>query len=356
MLKKLLFLAVSSAVVFSQNIEIEKNIWHLIGSKYDVNLSKLNLKNGDTIWTYENEVWYCYKKNYVVKKYKNIDFIKGGRGFWLYSNYDNSLNIDETKQKSLSLKPGWNLAAVGDDINVSSLKSENLPYIWSYKNKKWYFYSPKNISLNGIEKLTFLNRNDAVWIYANSSWKNSYVDIGGFKSFLNKGNFLKVEKKHSDDIENIWNISFKIDTDNLSDFNIGIKLIKEKTGAFGEIVFDGLSINSGKISIPKYIVISGQKSNEDSGETYFYNGYNPNGILSKSISLKDGLLTLKLGTIMKEQTIVDDAAFKAISNYHIKISSNKLSIKNSKNIILNNLTSYDYSFDGDGLEGYIEIK
>lgn len=358
MVRILLLFALVPVILFSQNIDIAKDRWQLIGSTYDLNLSQLNLNSADTIWTYMDGKWFCYKQDYETSnRCSSINFIEGGRGFWIYSIFDNTLTIDETNQRGMKLKSGWNLVTLGDNIVASDyFNDENILAVWGYKNGTWCLYTPDNITLNGVEKLTTINSNDAVWIYVKNGWIENSVFAGNFESFLNNGNFLKVEKKSSDNIENIWNISFKIDTSNLSDFKIGIKFIKESSGAVGEVVFKGLNITDGKITDPSYIIIYGEKSNEDNGETYFYSNYNPNGILSNSITLNGDLLTLKLGTIMKVQSIVDESTFKAVSKYHIVIASDKLPIKESKTVSLNSLTTYNYSFNSNGLEGYIEIK
>ena len=62
---------------------------------------------------------------------------------------------------------------------------------------------------------------------------------------------------------------------------------------------------------------------------------------------------------MQKQTLVSESSFKAISSYNIGINSDKLPIKNSKNISLGNLTSYDMgdAFDNkNGIEGEIVVE
>jgi len=355
---RFLFFLLFPLILLSESINIEKQKWQLIGFPYDVNLSLLNLNSADIVWTYKNGNWYCYKKDYDLSgKCNEIDLINGGAGFWFYTMFDNTLTVNDSTPKQPDIKAGWNLVTFGGEVSVADFfNNENVIAVWGYKNGKWFLYTPDNLVIDGIETLTTIGSTDAVWVYAKNDLANEYVYVGNNISILNQGNFIKVVKNSSDDIEDIWNISFKIDTSNVSDFNIGIKFVKESTGAIGELVFTGLSISNGVINTPTYIIVYGEKSNGDNGETYFYSKYNPNNILSNAVVLNGDILTLKLGTIMKEQSIVDESTFKALSNYNIKIVSDKLVIKESKTISLSSLTTYGYDFYSNGLEGYIEIK
>ena len=356
--KYLLLLLLLPHFLYSQSIEIKKSQWQLVGFPYNVTPTSLNLNIGDTIWTYNNGNWYCYKEGYdLTGKCSKIENIEAGSGFWIYSNYDYTLSYVGVTSTEKEIKKGWNLitllknVAVNEYFNNSYTKS-----VWGYKENHWMLYTPENITINGISTLTNIDLNQAVWVYATSDWR--YVYVGKDKTVLDNGNFKSVTKSSNDDIENIWNISFKIDTINLNDFKIGVKFIKESTGAIGEIVLTGLNISNGTIDEPDYIIIDGTKSDGTSGSTYFFSGYNPDDILSNAVALNGNILTLKLGTIMKKQTIVSESTFKAISNYNIKINSDKLNIIGSKIISLGNITSFDVgdTFDNKkGIEGYINI-
>ena len=191
------------------------------------------------------------------------------------------------------------------------------------------------------------------------SMGSRYIWIGKDRVALDNGNFNTVNKNRSDDVEDIWNISFKIDNKNLDNFNIGVKILKESTGATGDIVFSGLSIKNGVINSPKKIDIYGIKSNGDEGGTHFDSRYNPDNILSKSISLDGDILTIKFGTVIKQQDVVSVNSFKAISRYKIQIDSDKLNIIGAK--IFSNKESIHYT-TGDSFNkkseimGYIKIN
>jgi len=347
-----------STILFSQTIELKKKEWQLAGFSYDFAPNSLELKKGDTIWTYKDNKWFCFKKDYDVSgECTLIENIEAGSGFWIYSDYDNNITLNNNDPKVKDIKQGWNLVVFGKDIDVEEyFKNSYIKVLWSYKNGEWMLYTPDDIIINSLSKLKNLESTQAVWVYATKNW--NYVNVGDEKTPLFKGDFNEVVKNSSDDIENIWNISFEIESGDIKDFNIGVKLLKA-TGAMGELVFTGLNITDGKIDNPDSVIIYGVKSDGTSASTYFGGGYDPDDILPNSISLNGNILTLKLGTIIKKQTIVNEDTFKGVSNYNIKINSDKLKILESKTISLGNITTFDVGdiFDNkNGIEGNITIK
>ena len=354
--KYLLFLLLSCSL-YAQSINLKRDTWSLVGFSYDIYLYQLCLDENDTFWSYKDGKWYCYVEGFDVDGIcPIIETIEGGSGFWINSINDKSITVNGTTPKEKEIKEGWNLISLPKSVTKDYLNNSYTKMAWKCKNGEWSYYSPDNIVVDGFSTLTDIEESQAVWLYAKSDWQ--YIYLGNSKSLLDSGNFTPISKSSSDDIEDIWNISFKVDSSNLSDFKIGVKFVKESTGAIGELVFTGLNISNGKIDDPDYIVIHGVKSDGTSGDTYFYNKYNPDNILSNAILLNGDILTLKLGTIMQKQTLVSESSFKAISSYNIGINSDKLPIKNSKNISLGDLTSYNVgNFDNkNGIEGEIVIK
>jgi len=356
---KYLLILLLSCSLYAQSITLKRDTWSLVGFSYDIDLYQLGLDDNDTIWSYKDGKWYCYVEGYDVSDIcPTIENIEGGSGFWINSINDKSLTVDETTTpKEKEIKEGWNLISLSKSVTKDYLNNSYTKIAWKYKNDKWSYYSPDNIIIDGPSILTDIQESQALWVYAKSDWQ--YVYLGNSKGVLDRGNFTSVTKSSTDNIEDIWNISFRVDSSNLSDFKIGVKFVKESTGAIGELVFTGLNISNGEIDNPDFIIVYGSKSDGTSGSTYFYSGYNPDDILSNAISLNGDILTIKLGTIMQKQTLVSESSFKAISSYNIGINSDKLPIKNSKNISLGNLTSYDMgdAFDNkNGIEGEIVVE
>ena len=354
---KIVFIAFP-ILLFSQSIKVEKNKWQLIGFNYDINLSKIGLNKYDTIWSYKDSKWYCYKEwDDVSDRCEVKDFIEGGQGFWFYSKYDNVLSVNKTKAKLPKIKSRWNLVTFSEDILADFFNNSNILAIWGYKDNKWYLYTPQGIQIDGIENLNEIKRGEAVWIYAKDNF--DYVSVGDDKSPLVNGNFIKVIKNSSDDIEDIWDISFKIDTKDVNNFNIGIKFRKKENDGsddIGEFVYKNLSIKNKILSSPTLISIKGTGDSGE-GSTYYDSSYNPNNILKNSIKLSGDILTLKLGYIMKKQSIVDEPTFKVKAPYKIVITSNIKLIKNSKNINIDIINPNKYDFSNSyGIEGKIEIK
>ena len=332
---------------FSQTITLKANSWKLAGTPYDVAVSSLGLGNGDVIWSYDSGKWSVYVKG--NSNYQTLSTIKGGSGFWIVGKSDENISINSNQTKNRALVMGWNLVSTPEDKNASYFNS-SVKYIWTYRDGKWYLYDGTTKSYNDIKKLITLKANEGAWIYYLDP--DNSIMVGNTPTALSDGNFSKVDKQSSDDVENIWNISFKVKSLNTQAFNIGIKFKKIATGAMGEVVFKDLKITDGSISSPSYIIIHGIKSNGDEGET----NYNSGDIVTNSVSMSNGVVTLKLGYVMKKQTVVSDTKFKAISNYLVQIASSSDIIDNSKPISIGKLTSFLYDFDNsNGIEGYIEI-
>ena len=98
---------------------------------------------------------------------------------------------------------------------------------------------------------------------------------------------------------------------------------------------------------------------ENAWTSYSASNSNEKRIIESSMSLKDDILTIKLGKIMKEQDSVSESTFKAKSKYFIQLNSDKLHIVESKIFTLENITNFniqDMFKNKNGIEGYIEIK
>jgi len=355
-----LVLSYSIVLAVSFNIELKKGSWNLVGTPVDLNISTLNLDDLDVVWNYKDGYWYLNKDS---RLYPKLETLKANSGFWIFPQRDHNISLVNTNTNDIVISRGWTMySPVNDMVIDRDLNSSNIGIVWKYINGHWSAWDPNNLYLNAnIPKAENLKVGQGAWVYAINDYmlNKQYVKVGNDNGVLFGGNFENISKNASDDIEDIWNISFKIDTSvDYSDFNIGVKFVKESSGAMGEIVFTGLNISNGVINNPSYIIIKGVKSDSTSGQTYFYDSYNPDDILSNSVALNNSILTLKLGTIMQKQTVTSEATFKAISNYNVKINSDKLLIDESKNISLGNLTDFDFSTNFEnknGLEGMIEI-
>jgi hypothetical protein len=344
--------------LFASSINIKEDQWNLIGATSQINIDELNLSNGDIVWSYENDKWSCHFEGYSCATYESIESLDIGAGFWIKSNLDKTIEIADGSTEP-DLIVGWNLITpvVSDIDNIQEYaQSNNISYIYTYENGSWKEYIKDNQTL-GYEKITKLKKSQGVWVYKLETPK-AQISIGDDSTNLENGNFDTVSKKSSDDIEDIWNISFKVDTSiDYSNFHIGVKFYKrENDGSddIGEFVYRGLNLNNNTLSSPKFLIIQGT-GDSGSGSTYFYSGYNPNDILSQSIVLKDNIITLKLGLIMKNQTMVSESTFKVVEDYDIVIGASENIIKDSKDIEVEIINKSKYDFT-NGIEGRIEIR
>lgn len=358
---KIVFSLLFSIVLFasSYTIDLKKNSWNLVGSASLTSVDSLNLGVNDRLWQYKNGIWSLSKAGTVYPEVKNLS---DGDAFWIYSTTERSIALKNSDTTEKGVPSGWSMFSPNKNINVQkSFNNANIGVVWYYNGKVWSAWDSKLLyKANGITELNYVKAGQGLWVYSFSPFNldGSEVSFGTTATTLISGDFVKVQKKSTQTLEEIWNLSFKINPQDTSSFSVGVKFVKQSSGAFGELVFQDMSIINGVVTKPKYIYLKGTKSNGDSGGTYFYSGYNPNKTLENALSLEGDKLFLNLGTIMKNQTLIGINTFKAISNFTLQVNVNGLTLLNSKDISLGNLTTHNYgtTFDNqNGIEGIIEI-
>jgi hypothetical protein len=355
-MKKLL-VAVVPLLIQIEAVDINQDSWNLMGTPYDTIIQNLNLNANDFIWTYDNNgTWGCYQEEVNLQGQCNvISQISGGSGFWLKSSKQ-SINYQTAAVQSKILKNGWNLVGFGDNTpssiqlsyNTSSYKS-----IWTYINGSWFLYTPQGDKLEGINQLENIQAYHGAWIH----YLENPISIGTASTNLSNGVFDTITHSSSSNLENIWNISFPIDaTKNYSNVEIAIKYEKyEDDGSpdVGELIIMLPSITNGVLATPTWIQIMaiGDSSNYINS---FSSNYKPE-VLTKALSLSNGNLSVNLGTLFGEDSETEDYVTQQ-TKYKLTITSNSLSIPNSKSITLTNLTDYNRNYiEKDGIEGYINI-
>lgn len=335
--------------LFAQTISISADKWQLIGSSSDVNVSTLSLHVGDILWRYDS-AWQYYKKGYALNLgLSEIIKINSGDGVWIKSSSDFNLTIPEGIKKEPTLKAGWNLLSpVNADINITQAnQNTKVAYAWRYKNDQWDLWQKE-----GTKAFETVKIGEGYWVYNSAE----QVSIGSKSTDLVDGNFTKVTHLSTSLIEDIWNISFKVKLENISSFNIGIKFIKKSSGATGEFVYNGLSLQNGVLSKPSFLLMKGTKSDGTIGNNSYSDSYDPLNLRINSISLVGDVMTLKLGTIMKNQTLVSEATFKAVSDYNISIVPETLDIVGGASKSLTGISEYLLNFNGIGMSGDIAIQ
>lgn len=365
MLKKILFLVILINNIYAENVtlNLEANKWYLLGTPVDTSLDSLNLSGDAVVWQYKNGLW---SVNKVTQNYLYLNSLSAGDAFWIYSLNSEQVTLNNIGTSSPLLNRGWSMYSPYESAHIEDIFTNNqvLNIAWGFKNNEWKVWINDRLGLNNnYEVLEEVFINEGLWVYLNDSYQpviqRNYVNIGEETSRLSGGVFENIIKSSSSNIEDIWNISFKINSRDISEFNIGIKFIKQSSGAIGEVAFTGLSIQNNEINNPSYIIVKGVNSNGESGQTYFNQGYNPDNILNNAVILNEDTITLKLGTIMKTQNIVDEITFKAVSIYDIQINSDNLEILESKIIDLGNITNFSFPnkfVNKNGIEGSIEIR
>ncbi len=364
-MKIFIILFISSIISFANSftIELKKDSWNLVGTPIDLNISTLNLADLDVVWNYKDGNWSINKRYY---NYNIIDSLKAQDAFWVYSTKDNNITIQNSTTSNKVVQTGWTMYSPTSDLSIEqSFNDNNISIVWCYEDNNWTAWDKAGLYLNSnIPKAQILKVGQGSWVYASSDYTpfvfENIIQIGDDTANLVNGNFENIIKSSSDNIEDIWNISFKIDTlVDYTDFHIGVKFYKrEDDGSddIGEFVYRNISLNNGILTAPDFLDIKGT-GDSASGGTYFYSGYNPNDILTNSIVLNNDILTLKLGLIMKSQDMVKESTFKVVEDYDIFVTSTSPIILNYKSINIDIVNSSYYDFtESNGVEGRIEIK
>ena len=131
-------------------------------------------------------------------------------------------------------------------------------------------------------------------------------------------------RKSSDDIQAIWNLSFKVFNDkSKKSFDIGINIIKDSPLTIGNILIKGIRIDDEKIIAVDSLSIFGKKSSGSTGSIEYNSESN---ITFNSVDFQDKTLFVNLGYIMKNQTIVSQKSFQKKAYYDIKMYVSNLNL------------------------------
>lgn len=131
-------------------------------------------------------------------------------------------------------------------------------------------------------------------------------------------------RKSSDDIQAIWNLSFKVFNDkSKKSFDIGINIIKDSPLTIGNILIKGIRIDDEKIIAVDSLSIFGKKSSGSTGSIEYNSESN---ITFNSVEFQDKTLFVNLGYIMKNQTIVSQKSFQKKAYYDIKMYVSNLNL------------------------------
>ncbi|MEA3315018.1 MAG: hypothetical protein U9Q30_04110 [Campylobacterota bacterium] len=367
---RLLALLSASIVYGSSDINITSNQWQFLGMQQNTNLSELDLNSNDIIWNYKNNSWNCFKKDVDLSNICNeITTLNSGDGFWLYSDNSYNLSLEENNLtiQEASLSNGWNMVSpIVNNMDTNDMFSyKNINSIWSYSDNNWLLWIPFENNTN-FTTLTKIDKNQGFWIYSNSDIEgsyiykdiinydyNSFVTFGDDKGGLKDGNFSTVTKLSTNDIEDIWNIRFKIDDNITTPFNIGIKVVVP-SGSIGEIVYENISIEKGVISSPEIIWVKGIKSTGTQINSSEYLE-DLKSIIDTTISLDKDILTLNFTTIAQNQTLISQDSFRKVGDYNITILSDKLEIVGSVKSNYGEMINSEFN-NSNRLKGSLLIK
>jgi len=318
--KKIVLLLISCGVMFASSfdIELKKDSWNLVGTSEDLNISKLSLGADELLWSYKNGKWYTNK---TTQQYTKIDTIEANDAFWVYATQERNITIEDTTNQLTILNTGWSMFSPSNSYTLSNdINSTIIPTIWGYNDNNWTIWDPSNL----------------VDINNTYQEKNSILQGKGVWAYSYEQSIPKIIKLSSDSIENIWNLSFEIDTSvDYTDLDIGVKFLKNEsdgTPDIGKFIYDDISLKNGILSSPDALYIEGN-GDSASGVDLYNTSYDPDNLRVNSIELVGNTLNLKLGYLMKNQTKVTESTFTVATNYDIVITSNQPIIKNADKIV-----------------------
>jgi len=172
--------------------------WNLLGLVYEPDESKVESVLSDiisdvvSVWKWTDNTWAVYLpafedggKAYAdAKGFILLNKIGGGEGFWVNAMNEYTLNIGGTvlTDKSIPIKPGWNLVGLKTDQTISVVKliegnEDKIMSLWKWKDNTWAVYLPvygqdtteQYAQSKGFEVLTKINPGEGFWINAKES-------------------------------------------------------------------------------------------------------------------------------------------------------------------------------------------
>jgi len=152
---------------FNNNLAIEKGGilviedlvqgWNLTALP-NTNISSLKIDGIKYIWSYENNFW---ENNISNDTYNDINQTFSNKGYWLYSDTNNSkiyfTSFDNSKFNSSNLYNGWNLVSSSKKLLQNDFN--DIKIVWKYIDGKWYGYSTDN-SINDLIKNNYDELNE----------------------------------------------------------------------------------------------------------------------------------------------------------------------------------------------------
>jgi phosphopantetheine adenylyltransferase len=156
--------------------------WSLTALPTTTNIDNINIPSLSIIWKYDSGKWYAYSPNSDLKSAisnSGIDTftsIDNNKGYWVkttststvsFANGDNQNNISYATMPS-----GWHLVSNSGVNNMDThFENSGLNTAWTYKDGKWYAYSPDSDMQNAILRnseintLQTISSQDGFWIH-----------------------------------------------------------------------------------------------------------------------------------------------------------------------------------------------
>ena len=123
---KNIFVLIITGLIFVYGLELSSG-WQLKGSSKKIDIKKFNNKDILSVWSYEKGNWKIYLpnnsklQNQIISssKIKSLNYIKAGEGFWILSDKNLTININNVTK----FAPFYPVGSENIDLNSSFIYS-----------------------------------------------------------------------------------------------------------------------------------------------------------------------------------------------------------------------------------------
>ncbi len=198
-----------------------KKGWNLIGIHQN-NFDIEKFPNTHIIWKYKDNNWYVASTNSNVLNFikdhniKTFSAVNASDGIWIELLKETNVSIvnDNSIEENPNIKiqKGWNLVSlkINQDINVSKyFNNDDIKLIWTYRDLKWYAYSPNEqirflINKAKINLLKNIKSTDGFWVYSTADTELIFDKVE--KKEFTDGNGTKLNPYQISSCEELQNI------------------------------------------------------------------------------------------------------------------------------------------------------
>ena len=248
-----------------------------------------------------------------------------------------------------------------EDLNIKQLDSQEINELennLSINNSAINSLPIDDSSSNTTESNNSSSSTSDTTASNNSSSSTSDTTASNNNSSANNNSFSRTYNS-GENIQTIWNLTLNIPKDiNIKNIDIGMHIVKERSGTIGNILIRGVSIKDNRVVNIDSIDVFGEKVSGTTGSISY--GKSHNITQASVVLLQDKFLLIKLGYIMEQQTIVSKESFRKADNYDCtlyvsQLDINGLSSNGDNPLKLSFDTFYTFPENSQKINGLVRI-